>query len=72
MDNISQLELLACLRFVTKLDGPILSAKLIMDLLKSWCGQLMELYAQELAETEMLFLEKLLTSKSLIITGRLT
>ena len=72
MDNTSRLVPSECSRFVTRRDGPTPSAKHKTGRLKSWSGQLMELSAQELAETVTSFLERLLTSKSPIITGKPT
>jgi len=72
MDNTSRSAPSECSRFVTRQDGHTLSAKSILDLLKNWSGQLMELCAQEHVETVMSFSVRLLTSKSPITTGRLT
>ncbi len=57
-DNILRLELLECLNYVIKLDGPILSIKLKLELLKNFLGQVTEHFVQHHAEAGTLSLAK--------------
>lgn len=71
-DNILRLELLECLNYVIKLDGPILSIKLKLELLKSFLDLVTVHFVQHRVAAEMLSLAKLLADNSIIITGKPT